>query len=88
MLELDTNITLYIVVRENSIVERVTVSYSYKKKCILRCRCKKNSISYSIYYYNENYNCRNLSILIDRIEVGLINRLTTPPSFKASFFKY
>ena len=88
MLGPDTDITLHPAARENSMAERVTVSCSCKRKCISRCRCKKNSISCSIYCHDEDYNCGNLSTLTDRTEVGLINRPTTPPPPKASSSKH
>jgi hypothetical protein len=71
-----TNIvTLGLAAREASTSIRVGVSCQCKGSCnTKRCRCYKESKKCSVHYHRDEHDCGNLSGLVVRTEIALVDR--------------
>lgn len=69
-----TKITLHGAAGMQSTSNRVSISCNCKKQCQGRCQCLKNQVKCSIYCHSDEHDCGNLSSLITRTEIAIIDR--------------
>lgn len=69
---IQTIITLHTVAAKVSTSERVTISCTCRGICKGNCRCIKNKVKCSIHCHDDEHNCGNLSAVIVRTEMALV----------------